>query len=98
VASSFAETVCVVESPAPLVEVQVYDVPALSVDVVVGAQLEVPLVASLVAHEAVTLLTYQPLFPGVPEIVPTTVGGDASRLALTLSVVELPAASVAVQV
>jgi hypothetical protein len=73
-------------------------VPLLSTDVVVDAQLVLPLVASFVVHEAVTLLTYQPFAPGVPESVPFTSGAEASRLALTLFVVELPAASVAVQV
>lgn len=72
-------TDCVVESPALLVAVQETTVLAVSVVKIVGAQPEkMPDCASVVVHDTVTLLMYQPFEPDVPDMFGVTTGGVVS--------------------
>ena len=72
-----------------LVAVQVYVVPAVSVESVVDPQpvlLEMALSVSVTVDDTVTLPTYQLLFPSVPLTCGVTDGGVVSVGADTVSV------------
>jgi hypothetical protein len=101
VLSSLTRTEAELDNPAPFVAEQVYVVPAVSVDCVVGVHpvlLAIPEIGSVTLQVSVTLVSFQPAALGAGARVWVITGGVVSSLTVTETVVDNPAILVAVQV